>query len=1307
MVLIAAAAIHQVSAALSPWATPLKIWAERDGGGLDGLRVHMCVLDWASYRSDPTAAPMFKDLSLVSPDCARPAEVPYSVLEDEYVSRGCHDASWSGDWERAASLGCIPSGLVFHQSRCGSTLVANMLAVAPGAVSYSEANPVMEAVYTLQRAKLSHVQMVRLMRVVIAAMGRPIAAQRAGAPRPSSGVPADWQPSALYLKLQSTMSLHVGLLREAFPSVPWAFVHRQPLEVLASLLRAARVPSSAAQAKKAQVLAARRKRAQRATADASGSVSMGAEDEENAEEDEGITADAASPAILIAPCMRRYRAPVSSQSHFLRQVLGLNDVSSAVEAASNAKGGSSGGGGGLLASVMNALNPARQVSTLGISPERYCAATVAELTSHALAQAVTARREALTALSAPADEGGWELIDRDAAEAVDAVDGASLATLLASQGHEVKAELMVKTADVSSGMLLNVSTGRGTVAGIGQAVLLDYSATSADDVNINEGASLAQQVVAMLQWHMRPPSSSGESSSSPALSQPAVAAMMSVARKYSKARGQTSASDVSGSASGWTGTGGLSAFFGSWNGAPGGGGGGGVAGRGGGRGGWRAGPRAALAGGTGFQQRAMDEQGNFVGDASAKQARSWPALRKAADKYLTSLRDIAVGFNPRNDGPASKRSSTTAAQAPPPLSTVHEHVTASSAGYDVRLLPLGAGYPAQYPLSDILTDWNPDVTSVPAHYGRYSSLRVFDYSNPTELAEAEVYRRAEVPFIIRNVPSLTQTVAKWRDDDYLLSRPGVAGAAFSVEINEDNTHFMYYRRPPGGGGGGGRRGRKLLEQAPSSSSSSSPAAPKPPAASSADSADGNSGVSNRRLHEPDSAASPIPIGAPGWKPPLKEGHMPLGEWFAKAAAVRTQVAAEEAATGALPPGWTAPEWLQAWGTGINALDRNASLQRLACNAAWLASNGGPVTSDRPLPEPRMPRQQAVSYDKERAEVRWPHGRTISEYLGLSGANNNNNSAVLAASEPLRRAKKTLYYLRASTGARGMADFPFIAEDMPLFDGSKGPSFFVVVPSEQRGIHCRMGQPGIIAESHFDSGRNFIAMVRGRKRYIMSSPQQCPHLEVMTGGPSARHSKADWTSREGIASIAGARALEVILEAGDVLYVPAFWFHFIVSLEVNIQCNTRSGTPPHGLTAIEDCGLTPKPSEAMGEHTDTVPPPHHVLAMATSGLDPAAPVIAGRRMLALAQAAQLVGQIGGGSDGAAATSSNDDKTASVAASGHGRLYGQSPLHGPSVDFTLYATAGGLCVIVGLWRLVLWKGRQSRPNGAAIAAGMMRK
>lgn len=50
------------------------------------------------------------------------------------------------------------------------------------------------------------------------------------------------------------------------------------------------------------------------------------------------------------------------------------------------------------------------------------------------------------------------------------------------------------------------------------------------------------------------------------------------------------------------------------------------------------------------------------------------------------------------------------------------------------------------------------------------------------------------------------------------------------------------------------------------------------------------------------------------------------------------------------------------------------------------------------------------------------------------------------------------------------------------------------------------------------------------------------------------------------------ANEVILKPGDMLYVPAYWFHYIVSLNVNWQCNSRSGRSVMYRKDVSKCGF---------------------------------------------------------------------------------------------------------------------------------------
>ena len=216
-------------------------------------------------------------------------------------------------------------------------------------------------------------------------------------------------------------------------------------------------------------------------------------------------------------------------------------------------------------------------------------------------------------------------------------------------------------------------------------------------------------------------------------------------------------------------------------------------------------------------------------------------------------------------------------------------------------------------------------------------------------------------------------------------------------------------------------------------------------------------------------------------------------------------------------------------------------------------------------------------------------------------------------------------------------YPTDRSELPLFDaaarrfppGTPGrelhpspSSFFLVDASQQRGVQCRFGQRGIIAEGHFDAVRNFVAIVGGRKRYVLLPPEQCGHLRLITQGPSARHSGLDWTTPEGIAAVGDAAALEVVLEAGDVLYIPAFWLHFIVNLETNAQCNTRSGTPwSPAVDAMRACGfdMSETVTEASVEYADVggAPPLHHAAAGALGGVD--APLPAFQAMAALREA----------------------------------------------------------------------------------------
>jgi hypothetical protein len=150
------------------------------------------------------------------------------------------------------------------------------------------------------------------------------------------------------------------------------------------------------------------------------------------------------------------------------------------------------------------------------------------------------------------------------------------------------------------------------------------------------------------------------------------------------------------------------------------------------------------------------------------------------------------------------------------------------------------------------------------------------------------------------------------------------------------------------------------------------------------------------------------------------------------------------------------------------------------------------------------------------------------------------------------------------------------DELPFFQPTKSPSLYITDATSQRGIHCRLGMKGVIAQSHFDGGRNAVALLGGQRRYILSHPDQCDKLALYpVGHPSARHSAVNWADPdlEEHPEFAQAYANEVVLQAGDVLYLPTFWFHHIISLSINFQCNTRSGFGEENIQHINQCGYS--------------------------------------------------------------------------------------------------------------------------------------
>lgn len=175
------------------------------------LRLFSCegklLVDWCRLPAEPFADPFFEQtVGRAMGDPGRMLfrrETPLDTLMDF-------------DRERP---GLAPSGFIFHLSRCGSTLLAQMLAALPRSLVVSEAPPIDQVLQVAARVPgATRAQRLGWFRGMVNALGQ----RRRG------------DETRFFVKLDCWHTLALPFIREAFPEVPWAFLYRDPVEVLVS-----------------------------------------------------------------------------------------------------------------------------------------------------------------------------------------------------------------------------------------------------------------------------------------------------------------------------------------------------------------------------------------------------------------------------------------------------------------------------------------------------------------------------------------------------------------------------------------------------------------------------------------------------------------------------------------------------------------------------------------------------------------------------------------------------------------------------------------------------------------------------------------------------------------------------------------------------------------------------------------------------------------------------------------------------------------------------------------------------------------
>lgn len=180
---------------------------------------------WLPTRSVPTGgAPAFDWLWFGATPLSRP------FMEDDVRSAGALPFNWlfrirtslEAVVAGARTEPRIPlSGLIFHMSRCGSTLLAQMLSAVPEHIVSSEPEPLDGVIQWARMTTIDDEAAAEAIRAITAALGR------------------DRNTGAKHhiIKVDAWHAFSLPLFKAAFPEVSWIYLYRDATEVMVSTMQ--------------------------------------------------------------------------------------------------------------------------------------------------------------------------------------------------------------------------------------------------------------------------------------------------------------------------------------------------------------------------------------------------------------------------------------------------------------------------------------------------------------------------------------------------------------------------------------------------------------------------------------------------------------------------------------------------------------------------------------------------------------------------------------------------------------------------------------------------------------------------------------------------------------------------------------------------------------------------------------------------------------------------------------------------------------------------------------------------------------
>jgi hypothetical protein len=149
---------------------------------------------------------------------------------------------------------------------------------------------------------------------------------------------------------------------------------------------------------------------------------------------------------------------------------------------------------------------------------------------------------------------------------------------------------------------------------------------------------------------------------------------------------------------------------------------------------------------------------------------------------------------------------------------------------------------------------------------------------------------------------------------------------------------------------------------------------------------------------------------------------------------------------------------------------------------------------------------------------------------------------------------------SSSSSEGQQQFSYFSDGVGILrnlsrDLNPWGNFLVSGPATtltQCDSSLWVGAAGVTAHWHYDSYHNLYVQAVGTKRFLLVSPEQAPgmllHPSLHSKFRQSQHLPEQDTPR-------GVQPVEAILQPGEVLYMPPYWFHRVTAQTISFSVNT--------------------------------------------------------------------------------------------------------------------------------------------------------